>query len=128
MDLAADIQALAGLLIDDGRSVASQDWTAAALGDGGALAGRALGLIGGCVTAGEVVEWVRQNGLTQIVTPEAPVGPVREALSALTPMLSRSGVRLVPLRRPYDALCWPHATKGFFAFKERIPHLLAQVI
>lgn len=128
LDLAADIQALAGLLINDGRSVAAQDWTAAALGDGVALAGRARGLRGECVTAGEVAEWARQNGLTQIVTPEAPVGPVREALTALAPALLRAGVRLLPVRRAYDALCWPHATKGFFAFKEQIPGLLPQVV
>lgn len=128
LDMAADIQALAGLRIDDGRSVAAQGWTAAALGDGVALAGRSRGLTGVCVTAGEVVEWALRNGLTQIVTPEAPVGPVGEALDLLAPTLSRVGVALVPVRRTYDGLCWPQATKGFFAFKERIPDLLPQVI
>ncbi|OYQ31402.1 hypothetical protein CHU95_19805 [Niveispirillum lacus] len=126
--VAADIQALAGLVIEDGRVAAAQAWTAAALDNGMTEAGRSQGLTGTTLSVGEVVAWARQNRLTQIVTPEAPVGPVRAALTALTPVLSQAGVRLVPVRRPYDALCWPLATKGFFAFKERIPDLLPQVI
>ncbi len=128
LETGVDIQALAGLVIDDGRSAPAQVWTAAALGDGVARAGRALGLTGRCLTAGEVAEWARQNGLTQIVTPEAAVGPLRDVLTTLDPALSRVGVRLLSVRRPYDALCWPYATKGFFAFKERIPELLGQMI
>ena len=26
--------------------------------------------------------------------------------------------------RSYDAMAWPHATHGFFRFKEKIPQLL----
>jgi hypothetical protein len=29
--------------------------------------------------------------------------------------------------RPLDRLAWPHATKGFFALKERIPDLIDQL-
>ena len=28
------------------------------------------------------------------------------------------------VRRPYDTLCWPHAKKGFFPFKEKIPSFI----
>jgi len=29
--------------------------------------------------------------------------------------------------RDWDAACWPLATKGFFAFRENIPGLLARL-
>lgn len=128
LDIAVDISALAGLIIDDGRSAIVQDWTAAALGDGVTGMGRRLGLSGTCLGMGEVLAWTRAHGLTQVLVPEPPVGTVRAALDRLSVELGRAGVKLLPLRRPYDALCWPHSSKGFFAFKEKIPTLLTQVI
>ena len=66
----------------------------------------------------------RSAGATQIVTPYAPVGPVADALLRLSPELAREGISLVTVRRSWDAAFWPHAKKGFFAFKEHIPGLL----
>jgi deoxyribodipyrimidine photo-lyase len=63
-------------------------------------------------------------GARQIVTAFVPVGPVADALTQLAPQLASAGIRLSPIRRAWDARFWPHATKGFFAFKERIPGLL----
>ncbi len=60
----------------------------------------------------------------QIVTPYASVGPVADRLAAITPELAQAGVALIQIRRPWDAQFWPHARKGFFAFKEQIPALL----
>lgn len=60
----------------------------------------------------------------QIVTAHAPVGPVADRLAALTPLLADAGIALVQIRRPWDTQFWPHANKGFFAFKEQIPGLL----
>jgi deoxyribodipyrimidine photo-lyase len=31
----------------------------------------------------------------------------------------------VPLRRRWDDLAWPHATHGFFRFRQQIPELIA---
>ncbi|AUN33637.1 FAD-binding domain-containing protein [Niveispirillum cyanobacteriorum] len=128
LGIGVDISAVAGLIIDDGRSAMVQDWTAAALGDGVTEMGRRLGLSGSCLGMGDVLAWARAHGLTQVLVPEAPVGPVRTALGRLSVELGGAGVKLLPLRRPYDALCWPYAGKGFFAFKEKIPTLLTQVI
>jgi deoxyribodipyrimidine photo-lyase len=61
-----------------------------------------------------------------IITPYAPVGPVADALAAATATLARSDIALVQKRRSWDAQFWPHARKGFFAFKEKIPAILAQ--
>ncbi len=62
----------------------------------------------------------------QIVTPCAPVGPVADRLAELAPELTREGIALVQARRNWDAQFWPHAKKGFFPFKERIPALLRE--
>jgi deoxyribodipyrimidine photo-lyase len=61
-----------------------------------------------------------------VVTAYAPVGPVADALAAIEPALAAAGCPLVRVRRDWDEAFWPHATKGFFPFKERIPALLAE--
>ena len=61
----------------------------------------------------------------QIVMPYTPVGPDADALSALMPKLEAAGLRVTPVRQDWDSAFWPHATKGFFAFKTQIPRLLA---
>ena len=63
-------------------------------------------------------------GTRQILTADTPIGPVAEALSHHEPVLSREGISLVRVRRPWDNAFWPHAKRGFFAFKEQMPHLL----
>jgi deoxyribodipyrimidine photo-lyase len=68
----------------------------------------------------------RAAGVRQVVTPYAPVGPVAEALAAITPILMREGIGLVPIRRSWDERFWPGAKKGFFAFDKRIPALLSE--
>ncbi len=69
--------------------------------------------------------WAARHGLAQVVTGEAAVGPVADRLEALRAGLAADGVRLVRLRRDWDALAWPMATKGFFGFKAGLPRLLA---
>ncbi len=65
-------------------------------------------------------------GVRQIVTACAPVGPVADALALLERSLAREGIVLAQVRRAWDAQFWPHAKKGFFPFKERIPALLRE--
>jgi deoxyribodipyrimidine photo-lyase len=72
----------------------------------------------------EVVAWAKAEGLAQVVAPYAPVGPAREALDDLAPALEAEGIALVPALRGFDARAWPHATRGFFKFKEKIPRLV----
>jgi deoxyribodipyrimidine photo-lyase len=64
------------------------------------------------------------TGVRQIVMPYAPISPDADALAALQPQFSAAGVRVVPVGRGWDSAFWPHATKGFFAFKTQIPRLL----
>ena len=41
-----------------------------------------------------------------------------DELARLRTALAVEGVALHALRRPWDERLWPHATKGYFAFKE----------
>jgi deoxyribodipyrimidine photo-lyase len=49
---------------------------------------------------------------------------VADALARIAPSLALEGIPLVQIRRDWDERFWPHATKGFFPFKERIPKIL----
>ena len=65
-------------------------------------------------------------GVRQIVTPYAPVGPIADVLAPLVSELAGQGIVLTQIRRDWDRRFWPHATKGFFAFKDRIPAILRE--
>ncbi|WP_295498307.1 FAD-binding domain-containing protein [Sphingorhabdus sp. EL138] len=69
----------------------------------------------------------REAGAEQVITAYAPVGPVANALARIAPLLASEGIPLVQVRRAWDERFWPHATKGFFPFKERIPKMLKEM-
>jgi deoxyribodipyrimidine photo-lyase len=75
----------------------------------------------------DVVRWATRAGLAEVVAPHVPVGPAADALAGLGPALSDAGIRLTLPLRPYDASAWPHATHGFFRFREAIPALIADL-
>ena len=101
----------------------------AMLADGLTRAAARLGLEPERVDATFGVEamraWAARHGLAQIITADAPVGPVKDRLDVLAPALAADGVRLVRLRRAWDDAAWPQAKKGFFPFKAAMPKLLA---
>ncbi|MFK7896715.1 MAG: FAD-binding domain-containing protein [Myxococcota bacterium] len=75
-------------------------------------------------------EWataLAERNLDTLVMAETPVGPTRDALRDLETQFSAQGIRLVSLRREYDSTIWPHAQKGFFNLRRRIPRLLSQL-
>jgi len=72
-----------------------------------------------------IAEWAERIGATVVVTPQAPVGPVEESLADAAYWLGMRQLKLLQLRRAYDAAIWPHATRGFFALRDRIPQILA---
>jgi deoxyribodipyrimidine photo-lyase len=74
--------------------------------------------------AAGLVEWAQAAGLTQVVAPHAPAGPSAERLGHLWHRLGQRGIRLVRVMRPFDRAAWPHATHGFFRFKDAIPRLV----
>ena len=74
-----------------------------------------------------IIDWARSEGLEQIVTAYAPVGPTANTLRRMRPALQEAGIELVEVLRPWDAAAWPHATHGFFRFKKVIPDLVAHL-
>ncbi|MDA7427211.1 DNA photolyase [Primorskyibacter aestuariivivens] len=88
-----------------------------------------LGPVTACPDARAIARWAttqrQAHGITQIVAPYAPAGPTADMLSELKPLLAAQDIRLIRVLRPYDARAWPHATHGFFRFKDRIPGLLS---
>jgi deoxyribodipyrimidine photo-lyase len=64
-------------------------------------------------------------GSLSIMTP--PVGPTRSLMDPVLSELTKEGITLRRLRRPWDDAFWPHATHGFFKLKERIPSVLKQL-
>jgi deoxyribodipyrimidine photo-lyase len=81
----------------------------------------------GNLDAAVLIAQARAAGAEQIVTSYAPTGPIADALCRIAPILAAEGVPLVQVRRAWDENFWPHATKGFFPFKENIPKILKQM-
>ncbi len=74
-----------------------------------------------------LVEWAAQLGVRELVTAYPPTGPVYETLENTRSVLENAGIILTYVRRDYDSLCWPHASKGFFKLKAKIPKLLEEL-
>jgi deoxyribodipyrimidine photo-lyase len=81
-----------------------------------------LGDVTGPCPPDALIGWIDANDLAQIITPYAPVGPVADALRQVE--IQRPDVPVIRMLRPYDEAAWPHATRGFFKFRDRIPALL----
>jgi deoxyribodipyrimidine photo-lyase len=67
------------------------------------------------------------NGLKTVVTPYVPVGQIADHLDILEDALTPHGIELLRVKRGYDANSWPHATKGFFAFRKNLPIILSSL-
>jgi len=74
-----------------------------------------------------VIAACRRADAEIVVTAYAPVGPVADALRDLEGDLREADINLHRVRRDWDTLAWPNATKGFFPFKKKIPALLESV-
>jgi len=88
-----------------------------AMSDSAARYGAKLGPVTQ-LDADGLATWAADNKLDQIVTSYLPIGPTADALASQN---------ILQMIRTYDATAWPHATHGFFRFKDKIPQLLGQV-
>ncbi len=80
------------------------------------------------LSAEAIAAWAGAERLATVVTAYAPVGPVADALAGIAwALLHDHGITLVQWRRPFDEHAWPHATRGYFALKTRIPDLIASL-
>jgi deoxyribodipyrimidine photo-lyase len=68
----------------------------------------------------EVHALARREGVGQIVTPYAPVGPIATRLAALARAAAAQEIRVVRVLRAHDRAAWPQATHGFFRFREAV--------
>ncbi|MGX9357159.1 FAD-binding domain-containing protein [Roseobacteraceae bacterium S113] len=89
--------------------------------------GARLGPVQACDNLEALAAWARESGARQIVTLFAPTGPTATMLDQLEHALAEQDQRLVRVLRAYDARCWPHATHGFFRFKEKIPKFVGAI-
>lgn len=71
-----------------------------------------------------LIEAAQKAGTNQIITPRAAIGPVATQLDATKAVLEKAGIHVHQQQRTYDTLTWPHATKGFFKLKKKIPNIL----
>ena len=72
----------------------------------------------------DVIRACARHQTKTVVTGYAPVGPVATALENAQSDLTAAGIRVLSVRRDFDTVAWPHATKGFFAMKKTIPKIL----
>jgi deoxyribodipyrimidine photo-lyase len=74
-----------------------------------------------------LVDHCEETGIRTCVLPLPTVGPLKDQLAESRSQLKDHGITIVPVQRMYDQLCWPHAAKGFFKLKTKIPMLLNQM-
>jgi hypothetical protein len=74
-----------------------------------------------------LARWATAAGVTQIVTPYVPRGPLHDWLTEAAPELAAHGIVLAEWRRDWDSAIWPLASAGFFKVKQQIPRILQQM-
>ena len=72
-----------------------------------------------------VLMWAKQHDVETVVLPYAPTGPVKDSLATVRAVLSENGVKTAAIIRDYDSACWPHADRGFFKLKKKMPKIIA---
>ena len=71
----------------------------------------------------EIKSWYHENKIEQMVVAYAATGPN----ASLIKILIEQGLNIVQITKDYDQTAWPHATHGFFRFKEKIPALIKEL-
>ena len=77
--------------------------------------------------AEQLVGIAKDYGVRQIYMAYLPVGIWQMNINACIKQTQIEGLRTDLILRPYDKMCWPHARRGFFPFKEHIPKWLKQI-
>lgn len=75
----------------------------------------------------DIIDWASTAKLDAIVMPYVPTGSIKDSLSELSVALSRKDVKLCSFVREYDSQVWPHANRGFFKLKKKIPKILTEL-
>jgi hypothetical protein len=116
-----------GIAKSAGWSEAVATWTQAALRDGASRAGAHFGAEVAAEStddlAATLVEWARKHQLKRVVAFRPFVGPWLVEALAIESALAKVGIAVTWRRRAWDTRLFPHATRGFFPFWERIKSL-----
>ena len=118
----AKVVATASLGGDFGRSRSVEAFVSEALGDALSRAAAAFAVPGASLpdaTVTAVGNWAAVHGIERIAVAYPPTGPGAGRLAALSDSLRLQGVTVHSVRRRWDVEAWPHAQRGFFAFRER---------
>lgn len=121
LDLAGlTVSAVAGLARDGQRADCVEAFVRAGLEDALHRAAATFGCPTSTLTdAASIAAWAREHGLDSLVVAYAPIGPGAMHVAAITRALGDQGVTVSRIRREWDERAWPHATRGYFAFRER---------
>ena len=71
----------------------------------------------------QISGWYHENKIEQMVVAYAATGPN----ASLIKILIEQGLNIVQITKDYDQTTWPHATHGFFRFKDKIPALIKEL-
>jgi len=113
-----------GLPSAAGWATPVETWTKAALAEGAARAGKHFQTE--VITAdtsdlaAALLDWARSRRLDVVVAYRPFVGPWLGQGLAIEKTLASAGIRTIWRRRSWDAALFPHATRGYFPFWERI--------
>ena len=102
-------------------------WLELARADAARRAGEHFGCeVRVCRTREEVIRACGAEKIASVLLMEPFVGPLREQLKDLPVELMGREISLVGLRRKWDSLLLPHASRGFFPFWNKVGRLLAK--
>jgi deoxyribodipyrimidine photo-lyase len=69
----------------------------------------------------------QHEGQATVTMMRQPVGVTRSLSDPIVTWMKEEGISVRSLRRGWDEALWPHATHGFFRFKEQIPSVLSNL-
>jgi hypothetical protein len=114
----------AGITTAEGWSPKVAQWTRSALADGAQRAGKHFGAEVVATEppdlAASMVEWAQAHQLRTVVAFRPFVGPWLTEALAIESALAKVGIAIHWRRRAWDREHFPHATRGYFPFWERI--------
>ena len=79
-----------------------------------------------CRTREEMEQACAAETVASVVMMEPFVGPLRDQLQGWPADLTTRGMSVVRLRRKWDAVLQPHASRGFFPFWNKVGRMLAK--
>jgi hypothetical protein len=71
----------------------------------------------------ELNKIIKEKNISTIILPYLTTGYENDFISTI-----KNEINVKYLNRDYDKFCWPFATKGYFAFKEQIPKIIAKFL